>query len=70
MYSGTKLFRRNEKLIHTILALCKTLNIRSVAEGVETEQQKQFLINNGIDVIQGYHYARPMNQETFMQFMS
>lgn len=63
-------FEKSEKLIHTILALCKTLNIRSVAEGVETEAQKQFLIDNGVDVIQGYHYARPMDQETFIQFMS
>jgi len=43
-----------------IIALGKSLNLKLIAEGVETEDQKEFLKENGCDLIQGYYYSRPI----------
>lgn len=43
-----------------IIALGKSLNLKLVAEGVETKEQKGFLIENGCFHIQGYFYSRPI----------
>ncbi len=43
-----------------VIALAKSLNLNIIAEGVETEEQKEFLINNGCENIQGYFYSKPI----------
>ena len=43
-----------------VIALAKSLNLRIIAEGVETKEQKEFLVENGCRDIQGYFYAKPM----------
>lgn len=45
----------------------KSLNIRVVAEGVETEEQVELLLEIGVDFAQGYYFHRPMSGEDFMQ---
>ncbi|WP_291334104.1 EAL domain-containing protein [Desulfovibrio sp.] len=47
-------------LIKTIITMAKSLNLKVVAEGVETLQQAQFLRTEGCDIVQGYHYSRPL----------
>lgn len=47
----------------TILALARTLHLRVVVEGVETEAQFMHLLEQGCDVFQGYYFARPMAVE-------
>ncbi|MTJ81399.1 MAG: EAL domain-containing protein [Telmatospirillum sp.] len=47
-------------LVKAIIALGKGLNLRVVAEGVETSGQLDFLRNQGCDVAQGFHYSRPL----------
>jgi len=44
----------------TIIALSQSLNLSVIAEGVETVEQKDFLLKNGCTCIQGYLYAKPM----------
>ncbi len=46
-------------IVRTILALAKSLDLQAVAEGVETEGQRQFLLDNGCSVFQGYLFGRP-----------
>ncbi|MDC8759980.1 putative bifunctional diguanylate cyclase/phosphodiesterase [Janthinobacterium fluminis] len=49
-----------EPIATAIIAMAHSLNLRVVAEGVETAQQADFLRRAGCDIVQGYHYARPM----------
>lgn len=46
-----------------IIALGKSLNLKLIAEGVETEEQKEFLKSHGCNYIQGYFYSRPIPSE-------
>lgn len=47
-------------LVDMMLSLAKRLGVKSVAEGVETQQQADWLRQAGCQMIQGYLYARPM----------
>lgn len=44
----------------TIIALATNLNLDVIAEGVETLEQKQFLLTHGCSKIQGYFYSKPL----------
>lgn len=52
--------RRSEIIVNHIIAMTKQLNITTVAEGIETEQQVDFLKKAGCDAIQGFYFAKPM----------
>ncbi|MHC1771865.1 MAG: putative bifunctional diguanylate cyclase/phosphodiesterase [Flexilinea sp.] len=56
--------RTKEILIH-IISMADALNIRVIAEGVETEDQADFLMSVGCNYAQGYLYGRPMPQKAF-----
>ena len=43
-----------------VIAFAKSLNLKVIAEGVETKEQKDFLIENGCENIQGYYYSKPI----------
>jgi diguanylate cyclase (GGDEF)-like protein/PAS domain S-box-containing protein len=50
---------KSEKLIRAVLGLAEDLGLDVVAEGIETEQQRQFLLNEGCQMHQGFFYGRP-----------
>ncbi|AUX80685.1 putative bifunctional diguanylate cyclase/phosphodiesterase [Sinorhizobium fredii] len=50
---------RSEQIIRAMIQLARNLGKRCVAEGIETEAQRRFLIEAGCDIGQGYHFARP-----------
>lgn len=54
-------------IVSSIIALGRTLQLQVVAEGVETEAQRNFLGKLGCDVLQGYHLGRPMAATEFMR---
>ena len=60
---------RNKKLIETLIVMGKKLNMQTVAEGVETEEQLVFLIKNKCDYVQGYFYAKPLTFDKFVKFL-
>ena len=46
-------------IVQTIIALAKNLNLKIVAEGVESYEQLLYLKNHGCDEMQGYYFSRP-----------
>jgi len=56
---------KGEKIIACVTQLAKSLRIEVTAEGVETEEQYQFMKRLGCDAIQGYYFAKPMPREKF-----
>jgi len=50
-------------IVDAILALAKTLNLRSIAEGIETEEQLRYLARKDCDLLQGFYFARPLYPE-------
>ncbi|MDA7902431.1 EAL domain-containing protein [Mariniblastus sp.] len=54
----------------TILSLGHGLNLKVVAEGVETFEQIEFLRNHGCDMVQGFLVSRPMSHQGYVDFTS
>ncbi len=52
-------------IVRTIIAMAKSLDISVIAEGVETEEQRQLLLKNDCVHYQGYLFGRPMPIEQF-----
>lgn len=52
---------RRDSVVEAVIGLGHMLDMLVVAEGVETEVQVEFLRGTGCDVVQGFHFARPMN---------
>jgi predicted signal transduction protein with EAL and GGDEF domain len=54
---------RQAALVHAIVELCRTLELDTVAEGVETREQATRLTELGCELAQGFHFGRPMTAE-------
>ena len=48
-------------IVRAIIQLARALNLQTIAEGVETDAQHQFLRHEGCDMMQGYRFCRPMD---------
>ena len=57
--------RDAEMIIRAIIALARSLGMAVTAEGVESEQQLDFLIAEGCDCAQGYYISVPLSQDEF-----
>ena len=57
---GVHIDKIDAEIVKAILGMCKSLNILTIAEGVEYKEQYQYLKNMGCDCIQGYLLAKPM----------
>ncbi|HEX8885558.1 MAG TPA: EAL domain-containing protein [Noviherbaspirillum sp.] len=53
-------------IVQSILSIAKHLQLRVVAEGVETKEQADFLINAGCECLQGYLFGRPIAVARFL----
>ena len=61
---------RDTAIVQAILAMARHLGLRVVAEGVETQEQADFLVAHDCDGLQGYLYARPMPLEAFITWLA
>ncbi len=48
-------------IVQAIIQLARALDLKTIAEGVETDAQHQFLRREGCDMVQGYRFCRPMD---------
>jgi len=56
----------DDKVITSIMiSLAKQLHLKTIAEGVETDAQKDFVFSHGCDTIQGYYYSPPIPADEF-----
>jgi len=56
----------NKSLVTAIVAMARSLDLKLVAEGVDTVSQLAFLREKGVDVIQGYLFSQPLPIEEFI----
>ncbi|MCS1390737.1 MULTISPECIES: EAL domain-containing protein [Lysinibacillus] len=54
---------KSQKLMHGMVQLGKSMELKVVAEGVETAEQADLLITYGCDAIQGYYISKPVTPE-------
>lgn len=55
----------NAAIVTALIAMSHRLKIKSLAEGVETQEQLDFLVSQGCDEIQGYVFSKPMPANEF-----
>ena len=60
---------KTKSIVHSIIGMAHEIGIKTVAEGVETEEQVSFLRQSGCDYIQGYYYSKPLPEEEFVGFL-
>ncbi|MGX7002271.1 bifunctional diguanylate cyclase/phosphodiesterase [Caballeronia sp. KNU42] len=59
----------NRAIARAVISLGRQLNLKVIAEGVETEQQLDFLRDNDCHEIQGYHYSKPVTPGELEQLL-
>lgn len=64
-FRGENEGERGEIVVSEAIKLAKSLNMRTVAEGVEVKEQVEFLANQGYDMIQGFYFAKPMPKDEY-----
>ncbi|MBD3790446.1 MAG: EAL domain-containing protein [Campylobacterales bacterium] len=57
-------------LLDAIIAMGKSLNKFVIAEGVEHEYQRQYLLKNGLEFYQGFLFAKPLDENAFIKMIS
>lgn len=67
--SGDRESGRYQKVIEKVVELAKDLNMDIICEGVEKEEQAEFLKSVGCLYAQGFLYARPMPEEEFIKLL-
>ncbi|MBH0231680.1 EAL domain-containing protein [Halobacillus yeomjeoni] len=64
----------NAAITNTIITLADSLNLSVIAEGVEDQEQAEFLIEHGCYLMQGYYFSRPLEaaklEEVFLKNLS
>ena len=58
-----------KRLVHSIITIGKDLKLKTIAEGVEKQEQLKTLRVFGCDLIQGYYYSKPLTQADLLAFL-
>ncbi len=57
-------------IVKAVVQLGHAMGLQVTAEGVETETQRRFLLETGVDELQGYYFSKPVDEGTFEAMMS
>ncbi|MDR2104721.1 MAG: EAL domain-containing protein [Deferribacteraceae bacterium] len=60
---------KSKEIVSTIILMGKSLGLKLIAEGVETEEQYNFLKGLGCDQIQGYFFSKPLPPKEFEELL-
>lgn len=60
---------RSKNILASIINMAKVIGIHTLTEGVETEDQMRFLSSIGCEMLQGYYYSKPMNDDDFIEYI-
>ncbi|MGP4130295.1 EAL domain-containing protein [Pantoea tagorei] len=58
----------NSPVLDAVLHLAKKLNLKTVAEGVETGEQAAWLVRHGVSHMQGYLFSRPLKPDRLIDY--
>lgn len=64
-FRGIEETEKGKIIVNEAICLAKRLDMKIVAEGIETKEQVDFLAEQGCDLIQGYYFAKPMPVHEF-----
>jgi diguanylate cyclase (GGDEF)-like protein/PAS domain S-box-containing protein len=62
--------KEDTAIVKTIIQMAKNLNLKTIAEGVETQEVLSIIQDFGCDEVQGYHFAKPMPANDFEHYFS
>jgi diguanylate cyclase (GGDEF)-like protein/PAS domain S-box-containing protein len=62
--------RRTIAVVNSIISLAKSLDLKTIGEGVERREQVEWLQTNGCNAIQGFYYHRPMPANNILRLLS
>ncbi|MGD9164433.1 MAG: EAL domain-containing protein [Chromatiales bacterium] len=57
---------RDDELVKAFIAMATALNLKVIAEGVETAEQQAFLLAQNCTVVQGFRFGRPLSEKSFL----
>ena len=62
-------YGRAENILHMVITMGNQMKLSVIAEGVETQRQKEMLQNFACNKAQGYYYAKPMRMEEYRELL-
>ncbi len=63
--SGTKNNNKGREILESVIRMAKWIGLQTIAEGVETDEQKHFLMNQGCYYAQGFYFSKPISVTEF-----
>ena len=61
--------KKGREILESVIRMAKWIGLQTIAEGVETDDQKRFLLNLGCYYAQGFYFAKPMPEEEFVKLI-
>jgi diguanylate cyclase (GGDEF)-like protein/PAS domain S-box-containing protein len=59
----------DKAIVSAVISMARSLGLKTIAEGVETQSQLDYLREQGCDEVQGYFFSRPLTAEAFEAFV-
>jgi EAL domain-containing protein (putative c-di-GMP-specific phosphodiesterase class I) len=56
-------------IVKAIISMSKSLKLKTIAEGVEFEEERKILRDLGCDILQGFYFSKPVDKEELLQML-